>query len=111
VTKLALVANRRAGVIVVLAFWNAVAHHDGRHSCDASEVRRLRSVLTWLSAFDDPGPGAVPPVIFAASRAVHKHFDFWKCIKYHATGVEPGGDGLAGYRTSNEDVASDAVLG
>jgi hypothetical protein len=65
----------------------------------------------WLSTFDDPSLGAVPPVIFLTSRAVHTYFDFWKRMKYHGPGVEAGGNRLPRGRTPNEDVAFDVVLG
>ena len=55
----------------------------------------------------DPGPGAVPPVVFSTTRAAHTHFDFRKCTKYHGPGV----DRLSRSWTPNEDVAFDAVLG
>ena len=61
--------------------------------------------------FDDPGSGAVPPVVFLTSRAVHPHFDFWKCIKYHGPGVETRGNWLIGGWTPNEDVVFDAAFG
>ena len=79
----------------------------------ATWVTQTRSAidLTWLSAFDDPGPGAVPPVVFLTSRATHTHFDFWKCVKYHGPGVETCGNWLTGGWAPNEDVALDAILG
>jgi hypothetical protein len=62
-------------------------------------------------AFNDPGRGAVPPVIFSTSGAVHAHFDFWKRTKYHGPGVETRGNWLTGGWTANEDVACLAVFG
>jgi hypothetical protein len=66
--------------------------------------------LILSGAFDDPGPGATPPVIFVTSR-VHTHFDFGKRVKYHGSGVEAGGNRLPRSRTPNEDVPFDAALG
>jgi hypothetical protein len=76
---------------------------------DLSREKRLRSVLTWLSAFDDPGPGAVPPVVLLTSRAVHTHLDFWKCVKHHGPGVEASGNWLPRGWASDEDVAFDVA--
>jgi hypothetical protein len=72
---------------------------------------RVYAALTWFGARDDPGSSAVPPVILLTSRAVHRHFDFWKRIKYHGPGVEAGGNRSPRGRTPNEDVAVDAVFG
>src|SRR5262252_2827553 len=72
---------------------------------------RLCRVLTWLAAFNDPGTGTAPPVIFMTSRAVHTHLDSWKRIKYYGRGVEPGGNRSPSSRTANEDIAFRALWG
>jgi hypothetical protein len=63
-----------------------------------------------LGAFNDPGHGAVPPVVFLTSRAVHTHLDFWKRIKHYGPDVEAGGNRLPRGRASDEDVTCCAVF-
>ena len=65
----------------------------------------------WSGAFNNPGHGAVPPVVLLTSRAVHTHLDFGKCIKHHCPGVEAGRNRLPRGRAADEDVAFDVVLG
>jgi hypothetical protein len=82
-----------------------------RHECADEDVWHLYGVLTWLGAFNDPGAGAAPPVIFLTSRAMHSHLNLRKCIKYYGPGVEPGGNRLPSRRTANEYMAFRALLG
>ena len=81
-----------------------------------TECRRhletLRQVGLAISgrfrAFDDPGLGAIPGMIFLTGGATHTHFNVWKCIKNHSSGVKASGNRSARSRTSNEYVASHA---
>jgi hypothetical protein len=82
-----------------------------RRVCRRRPLARIRRFLTWLGAFNDPGAGAIPPMILLTSRAVHSRLNRRKRIKYYSPGVEPGGNRLPSSRTADEDMAFRALLG
>jgi len=62
-----------------------------RASCRSSGNSVLQA-LSRFSAFDDPGCGAFPGVIFLTGRAVHTHFNVWERIEDHGHVSECGDD-------------------